>query len=173
MTANQIAYQNHLETVRTNQANESLKKQYNDEYERSNKAKEYETHRANTVQEAETERSHRANESIGYANVGVQYAMLGETQRSNLARELETNRANVAREIETNRANVANEENYLYKVSKDVATNILTTKMNNTAAMERAKAQAEAQSKVAEIQSQAGLANGIIRSIGYLLKGAK
>lgn len=50
----------------------------------------------------ETSRANRATESLREAE-------LGETRRSNQARETETQRANVAKETETHRSNIANE----------------------------------------------------------------
>lgn len=91
MTANQIAYQAHLETVRANQAREA------------------ETNRSNLAGEVETNRHNLQDEMIRKESNAEQH-------RSNLAREVETNRANLANELqkrnelqETNRANVAKE----------------------------------------------------------------
>lgn len=100
MTANQIAYQNLLETSRsnlareteTNRANlaqEALKLQDLQEQARHNIVYEHETNRANVARETETHRANRAAEI--------------ETNRSNLARELEANRHNVAQESLTQR----------------------------------------------------------------------
>nr|AVX53444.1 putative ORF1 [Marmot picobirnavirus] len=84
MTQNQIAYQNYLETAR------------------SNRAREQEQHRAALVGESlrnrelvEIQRANRARES--------------ETYRSDVAREAETARSNLAREFETHRANTTSE----------------------------------------------------------------
>lgn len=100
MTANQIAYQNLLETSRsnlareteTNRANlaqEALRLQDLQEQARHNVVYEQETHRANVARETETHRANRASEV--------------ETNRSNLAKELEANRHNVAQENLTHR----------------------------------------------------------------------
>lgn len=84
MTQNQIAYQNLLETTR------------------SNKAREYETNRANVTKEQETNRSNLANEKI-------QTDRNVETNRANVARETEEHRKNTTQEAETKRANLSNE----------------------------------------------------------------
>lgn len=85
MTANQIAYQNMLENVRSNQAREQ-------EQNRTNVANE--DLRLQELREAQ--RHNTTTES--------------ETNRSNLAKELETNRHNVATENETARHNVVTEQ---------------------------------------------------------------
>lgn len=95
MTSNQIAYQQHLETVRSNVSRET-------ETNRSNLAKEAETHRSNVANESE---------NIRYHNLTTE-----ETKRSNLAKEAETKRHNLFGESlesnkleETKRANRVNE----------------------------------------------------------------
>lgn len=96
MTRNQIDYQKHLETVRSNLANEQLGLLQLEELKRSNAAQERlaysgqaETNRANLAREAEnyrynyannqydlmrlaeTIRSNKENENIGYINAGA------------------------------------------------------------------------------------------------------
>lgn len=85
MTANQIAYQNMLENVRSNQAREQ-------EQNRTNVANE--DLRLQELREAQRH------------NVTTET----ETNRSNLAKELENNRHNVATESETARHNVVTEQ---------------------------------------------------------------
>jgi hypothetical protein len=84
MTANQIAWQNMLESRRSNRAREA-------ETNRANLATEGETKRANLAKEGETNRHNLATEGI---------AILGhqETVRSNKVKEKETNRHNLATE---------------------------------------------------------------------------
>lgn len=84
MTFNQIQYLKYLEDVRSHQ-----------EGERATRARDRETARHNV----ETE-SHNVR-------------MLGETTRSNLAREAETARSNLAKEQETRRSNLARESETL------------------------------------------------------------
>lgn len=109
------------ETERSNKAREA-------ETQRSNLAKELETNRANVARETETTRSnlasellksqelrettrtHKANEAIGMYNANTSRQSLGETERSNLAKELETARHNQAVEAETGRSNLAQED---------------------------------------------------------------
>lgn len=87
MTQNQIAYQNMLETTRSNRVREV-------ETNRSNQANEIqrywdylENSRANLARETET---HRAN----LATEGLRAQELSETQRSHFANELEAHRLN-------------------------------------------------------------------------------
>lgn len=148
MTANQIAYQNLLETQRANVVKEN-------ENARSNMAREYETNRSNL-----------ANEAIARERNA-------ETQRANLASEFqkkseleETKRANQAREVETNRANLANEE-----IKR--ATNTETAKhnrameslgyaqLNETAAHNRAVEEISATGNIVNFQT--GMANAQAR----------
>lgn len=114
------------ETHRHNVATELLTSQAQAEQARHNGVTEMQ----NSIALAETERSHRANEGLqlqqiylGYANLGLGYAQLEESQRHNAANEkfnllnlAETERANEAREQisrdqldETIRSNKANE----------------------------------------------------------------
>lgn len=106
MTANQIAYQVHLENVRTHQVGEQ-------ETNRSNRAREAETLRSNLARETETNRANLANEAenVRYHNLTTE-----ETKRHNLFGEQiaantleETKRANQVREAESKRSNLANE----------------------------------------------------------------
>lgn len=95
MTKNQIEYQKHLETVR------------------SNKARETETARSNKRNEDISSFVARSNDywrGREYdTTTRYQLGSLAETQRSNLAREQETNRANLAKEAENYRSNLARE----------------------------------------------------------------
>lgn len=91
MTKNQIEYAKLRETIRNNTAQEGLTRK-RDEAAR--------VLGINTL--AESSRHNQAVEVLDTAK-------LGETKRSNLAREAETQRSNVAKETETNRANVARE----------------------------------------------------------------
>lgn len=115
------------ETSRHNVAGEGQAQRSLEESIRHNKATEEEAKRHNIVGEQydvkalnETGRHNRAQEMIGrsqvgasYANITLGYQQLGETERSNLARETETNRSNVARETENTRSNTAREEETL------------------------------------------------------------
>lgn len=98
MTSNQIAYNQHLET------------------KRSNLAREAETHRSNVVNEIETQRANRAREGENYRHntvtEGISLGTLLEGVRSNKARESENVRKNnmdyainYARNQETERHN--------------------------------------------------------------------
>lgn len=91
MTLNQIEYQKHLESVRSNLEREK-------ETNRSNLAREAETQRANLANEAENVRYHDMTVSLGFAQ-------LAESQRHNSALEFvsygdlqERNRHNLASE---------------------------------------------------------------------------
>lgn len=121
MTANQIAYQNYLELVRSNKAAEAekyrnnlrleaIRQQEADEAGRHNAAVEYETGRANAAREAElyrsnlaqefeTARSHKANETINWQQAittAAHYVRLDdETQRHNEENERLQNQGNV------------------------------------------------------------------------------
>lgn len=64
MTENQINYQKHLETVRSNQAQEKLTSERDAETKRSNLAREFETNRSNVVREDETHRSNLVSEYL-------------------------------------------------------------------------------------------------------------
>lgn len=106
MTSNQIAYQEHLENVRSNMTRER-------ETERDNRAKLAETNRSNLVKEKETQRSNLANEA---ENVRWHKETSAETKRHNLFGEQlsqsqfeETKRANRVQEAEKERSNRANE----------------------------------------------------------------
>lgn len=116
MTYNQIAYQNMLETQRSNRAreqetgrsnlaNEALKGRELSENERSNRVKESETERSHRATEDENRRHNLAtegtaqyvadtgrytavsNRDLGLRNVGLGYSQLAETNRSNLENE--------------------------------------------------------------------------------------
>nr|AVX53400.1 putative ORF1 [Marmot picobirnavirus] len=89
MTANQIAYWNYRELVRSNQAKEL-------ETNRSNRAREEETHRANVASETETQRhAMRTEDLTDYAN--------RETSQHNRATEQETAQHNRRTEALTQR----------------------------------------------------------------------
>jgi multidrug efflux pump subunit AcrA (membrane-fusion protein) len=87
MTQNQIAYMNALETKRHNQMTEN-------EAMRSNMAKEGLEKRGQNISQAhylrsdlEAARANRAQEQLKETAIGVDYAKLAETHRSNLAQE--------------------------------------------------------------------------------------
>lgn len=117
------------ETSRHNLAGEGQAQRSLDESVRHNKATEQEMQRHNIVGEqynakylAETGRHNVAQEAIGrsqvgasFANITLGYQQLGETQRSNQAREQETNRSNVAKETEISRHNKAGEAIDMYR----------------------------------------------------------
>lgn len=86
------------EQIRSNFAREELQRVANAEVTRSNMARE-----------AETSRHNQEVESQGRVQLRLSEQSLGETRRSNLAREQETYRSNIARESETHRANIASE----------------------------------------------------------------
>lgn len=94
MTHNQIEYQKHLETARSNKAKEA-------ETYRSNRAQEVETNRSNLAREGEMSRHNLASERNDLL-------ALAESHRSNIARETETHRSNVEKEKETIRNNNLN-----------------------------------------------------------------
>lgn len=106
MTQNQIAYQVHLENVRSHLATEA-------ETSRSNQAREKETQRSNLANEAENIRYHTGTMTeTNRHNVATEE----ETKRHNLFGEtLETNklaeqiRSNKVREEETHRSNLQQE----------------------------------------------------------------
>lgn len=102
MTANQIAYQRHLETARANAVSEMQRGLELDESRRHSISQE----QLKTRELTELERSNRAVEKeTSRHNVVTET----ETRRSNLAREWETYRSNSAREMETQRSNISNE----------------------------------------------------------------
>lgn len=88
------------ETYRSNIARESETHRANVAYEtelnRSNVARETETQRHNMVSERETTRHNKAQEDIGWANIGLGYSQLAESIRHNQAVESETARYNAA-----------------------------------------------------------------------------
>lgn len=94
MTHNQIEYQKHLETARSNRTKEA-------ETYRSNRAQEVETNRSNLAREGEMTRHNLASEHNDLLQ-------LAESHRSNVARETETHRSNVEKEKETIRNNNLN-----------------------------------------------------------------
>lgn len=80
MTKNQIAYQQQIETKRSNLANEVERKRNNQAIEalrgqelaeaiRANQAREAENYRSNTTREAETARANRASEALGWGKL--------------------------------------------------------------------------------------------------------
>lgn len=117
------------ETSRHNLAGEGQAQRSLDESVRHNQATEQEMRRHNIVGEqynakylAETGRHNVAQEAIGrsqvgasFANISLGYQQLGETQRSNQAREAENTRSNVARESENLRHNQAGEAIDMYR----------------------------------------------------------
>lgn len=102
MTANQIAWQNMLETRRANVARELETNRSNvareTETNRANVAKEGETKRHNVATEVEAGRHNRSTESLGFSN-------LSELGRHNL----QTEAVNWYNAQEVKRANQANE----------------------------------------------------------------
>lgn len=98
MTQNQIAYQRHLEDVRSHGVQERETAQHNRETEAQGRAKL-----------KLEEQLGWANVGLGYANVNLGYSQLAEQNRANIARETETNRSNLAKEFEMNRTNEARE----------------------------------------------------------------
>lgn len=135
MTQNQIRYNELLETRRSNLQQEFLTAlrdsrsyalgrqqlgettRHNQEMERHSVRVLGETQRHNLAQEQlgsdtlrESARHNLSQESINSAANAVRFQELGETRRSNMARESETHRSNLVREAETHRSNVRNEE---------------------------------------------------------------
>lgn len=176
MTRNQIAYQQNLETQRSNLANESLR--YKELQE---------TGRHNVVTEAESERSNRARENETNRH-NVQSEMLGmtqalEAQRHNIASEgislsqvAETRRSNQAREYETYRSNVANEQLNLAKQRQDKM--IAYDKMNNeliSGSLERqtqrdiSSKQLASNERIASSKNKTELAKTFVNLVGQTL----
>lgn len=106
LVGEQISGKSLEETVRHNKAGESELKRHNIAGEQYNERALQEQSRHNVAQES----IGRSQVGATYANIALGYQQLGETKRSNLARENETYRSNVARETEMNRSNVAREE---------------------------------------------------------------
>lgn len=115
MTANQIRYQEHLETKRANLAREA-------ETKRDNEARLNETIRYNTIFTGETAAHNRAMEQLQ-----AQANALNDAHYNRM--DSETVRANQAKEAEQHRSNVVNE-----RVAKENATtnrsNSIATRQN-------------------------------------------
>lgn len=162
---------NEYEANRSNVARESETNRHNVATELISSLANQETQRSNIAREAETARSNLANEAIkstanainyysaseqartNKANEQLKLLNLGETIRSNLARETETNRSNLARETETNRSNLAQE-------AETVRNNI----MNNTLTAERNAETARSNREnefIKKVQTQATVLNDI------------
>lgn len=94
MTTNQIEFQKHLETMRSNRANEAL-----------TQARDEETKRRNAAVEAETYRSNYANEQIKRDSNVINAASLEEQARANRAKETQ----NYLNYVETARHNIESE----------------------------------------------------------------
>jgi len=154
VTRNQIDYLKHLETVRSNKANES-------ETKRSNVANENikieyntqslaETKRHNIAGEAaegfrnrETQRHNVAGEKLEAGKVsetnrhnlfteGISAATLDETIRSNQARESETMRSNQAKEYENFRHNTSMEQVEVGRLNENIRHNQATENLEST-----------------------------------------
>lgn len=102
MTANQIRYQEYLESQRHNKVSEG-------ETNRHNVVTENETGRHNVVTEYETGRHNRAQEYETHRNNVV---VANETNRHNVVTEGETNRHNVVSEMAQQYANETNRAHY-------------------------------------------------------------
>lgn len=161
MTQMGLNYLVHQETLRSNMANENLKKEQNvetarhnvrtesvafgelevkrgtlDETIRSNVAREKETNRSNIAREAETYRSNIARERETHrsntANESIALETLGENRRANKAREFENQRSNIAKENENYRSNTAREK----ETSRANTLNSLTPTMASQVAFQ-------------------------------------
>lgn len=117
MTKNQIEYQKHKETVRANQAAESLRLDELGETTRHNQAVELETNRSNVARE-------------------------GETMRHDLATEKETSQHNRTTEVETKRHDLATEANDLIK-AQAAQTSAYASTLSASAALKQADTAAQ------------------------------
>lgn len=163
MTANQIAYQNMLENVRsnkvreqeqnrTNVANEELRLQELREAQRHNTTTESETNRSNLAKEMENNRHNVATENEATRHNVVTERETGRHNRvtENTANVVayETARHNQATETESARHNVANENQASAEMAwnydsreKDRQNQRNITDANNRAAMLRVRYQ--------------------------------
>lgn len=160
MTKNQILYQQHLETKRSNLVNE-------EETARSNRAREAETYRHNYATEVETNRSNLAREF--------------ETNRHNVSTEQETARSNRAQEAlaaernaETYRHNKVGESLEAYRNLEQHAAN-QEIKMHNAnmEAIERENAQTKKYDVLVKgytsiASTNASVASSLIGTLGRL-----
>ena len=90
MTANQIAFNAHRETQRSNRANEQIQLERNAESKRHNLVSEGQQQQQIVINQQvarETARHNLASEDLGYRNLDLSERTLAETKRANLARE--------------------------------------------------------------------------------------
>lgn len=154
MTANQIAYQNMLETRRSNLAKEA-------ETNRSNVAREKETYRSNVAKEVETNRHNIDNERLGWAN-------LDESTRSHKVQE-QLGWANLSETARYhNQLDAVNWAGVINTSEKNIETNRHNTQMETQAENELTVKQQQLMLDKAEL-----IVNGVIKGTGTFARAFK